>query len=112
MVTLYVVFALLDIVMIVSVWRIFHKAGEKGWKAIIPVYNILVLLKITGKKSWWIFLFLIQVVNIVALLIITSDLARSFGKKPVFAAGLFIFPFLFFPLLAFGKSRYSSPLTN
>jgi hypothetical protein len=108
----YIVFFLFALVMAVSVWFIFEKAGQKGWKAIIPVYNIYILLKITGKKSWWIFLFPIQVVNIVVLLIITSDLARSFGKRPVFAAGLFIFPFLFYPLLAFGKSRYSSPLIN
>ena len=33
-------------------WMIFTKAGEDGWKAIIPIWNILVLLKIVGRE-WW-----------------------------------------------------------
>ena len=35
--------------MIVALWKIFTKAGEPGWKSIIPIYNIIMLLKIVGR---------------------------------------------------------------
>ncbi len=44
------------VLVIVGWWKIFEKAGEAGWKAIIPIYNVIVLLRISGKPWWWIFL--------------------------------------------------------
>ena len=38
----------LSILMIVSIWKIFKKAGKKGWEAIVPIYNTIVLLEITS----------------------------------------------------------------
>ena len=37
-------------------WRIFEKAGQPGWAAIIPIYNVIVLLEIVGRPLWWIIL--------------------------------------------------------
>ena len=42
-------------------WKIFTKAGEDGWKALIPIYNLIILLKITGKPLWWLIFFLIPI---------------------------------------------------
>ena len=53
------------VLMIAALWRIFVKAGEPGWAAIIPVYNLVVMLKIVGRPVWWIVLFLIPFVNLV-----------------------------------------------
>ncbi|MFH2142156.1 MAG: DUF5684 domain-containing protein [Bacteroidota bacterium] len=94
------------IFLIITLWRIFTKAGEKGWKAIVPGYNLLVILKIVKKDWWWIFLFLIMVVNFVILFILSIELARVFGKKPLFGIGLLIFPVIFYPILAYNKSVY------
>ena len=51
---------------------IFTKAGEAGWKSIIPIWNILVLLKIVGREWWWIILMLIPIVGIVIWIIVCS----------------------------------------
>lgn len=49
--------------MIIAMWRIFTKAGQPGWAAIIPFYNIYVLMKVVGRPGWWLILFLIPLVN-------------------------------------------------
>jgi len=38
--------------MIASIWKIFEKAGEAGWKSLIPFYNTYILWKISGAKLW------------------------------------------------------------
>ncbi len=37
--------------MIVSYWKLFNKAGERGWKCLIPFYNDYVRYKITWKPA-------------------------------------------------------------
>lgn len=36
---------------IVCNWKIFEKAGRKGWEAIIPIYNMYVMTQIAGLQS-------------------------------------------------------------
>ena len=48
---MFVYFAIL-LIIIVSMWKIFEKAGKPGWAAIIPIYNIIILLEIVGKPVW------------------------------------------------------------
>ena len=50
------------IVSIIAMWKIFEKAGEKGWKALIPIYNTYILFKISGMKNWFWALFIVAVV--------------------------------------------------
>src|SRR5688500_1048274 len=65
-----------------GLWKIFEKAGEKGWKALIPVYNSITLLMIVGKKWYWYFLLLIPGINIIFFIFgILLELYRSFGKE-------------------------------
>src|SRR5437868_3514479 len=64
------------LLMVASMWKVFQKAGEPGWAAIIPLYNIVVLLKIAGKPVWWFLLFLIPLVNLVVAIIVTLSLAK------------------------------------
>ena len=59
---------------------IFTKAGEAGWKSIIPIWNILILLKIVGREWWWIILFLIPIVGFIVWIIVALDLAKGFGR--------------------------------
>jgi len=93
----------------VALWRVFEKAGQPGWAAIIPIYNVYILCKIAGKPGWWVLLMFIPVVNIVILLLVKLDLARAFGKTPGFGIGLWLLPILFYPLLAFGDAQYRKP---
>ncbi|HBY58981.1 MAG TPA: signal peptidase I [Solibacterales bacterium] len=99
------------IFMIACVWKVFSKAGEPGWAAIVPIYNTIVLLKITGKPLWWILLFLIPLVNLVMVFLVYTSLAKAFGKGTGFGVGLLLLSFIFFPILAFGDARYVGPQT-
>jgi len=97
------------VIAIVALWRIFTKAGEAGWKAIIPIYNTIILLKIVGRPWWWILLFLIPLVNIVVMIIVYNDLSKSFGHGVGFTVGLIFLNIIFFLILAFDSSRYIGP---
>jgi hypothetical protein len=97
------------ILMIIAWWKIFEKAGKPGWAAIIPIYNIIVLCEIVGRPSWWVVLFLIPCVNIVAHIMISLDLAKSFGKDVGFGVGLIILPYIFGLMLGFGSATYVGP---
>ena len=92
-----------------SLWRVFTKAGQPGWAAIIPIYNFIVLLKIVGRPLWWILLFLVPIVNIIVLFVIYIDLAKSFGKSTGFGVGLVLLGFIFLPILAWGSATYRGP---
>ena len=94
---------LILILMIVSMWKIFENFKKPGWAAIIPIYNIIVLIEIVGKPLWWIILLLVPVVNLVIGIIILNELAKKYKKGVGYTVGLIFLPFIFFPLLAFGK---------
>jgi hypothetical protein len=90
-------------------WRIFEKAGKPGWAAIIPIYNVIVMLEIVGRPWWWLILLLIPVVNIVVGFLLALDMSRSFGHDLAFALGLFFLGIIFYPILAFGGDTYGGP---
>ncbi len=90
-------------------WRIFSKAGKPGWAAIIPIYNIIVLLEIVGKPWWWLLLLFIPFVNIVILILVMIQLAKVFGKSGGFAVGLILLSIVFMAILAFDNSTYLGP---
>ena len=108
---------LFSLILIAGLWKVFSKAGKPGWAAIIPIYNIIVMLEITGKPLWWIFLFFIPVVNFIAPLIVMilvyATLAERFGKGAGTIIGLILVPFIFIPILGFGSSTYqATPAPN
>jgi len=104
-----IIYLAIIVLLIVSQWKIYEKAGKPGWAAIIPIYNIIVLLEIVKKPLWWIVLLLIPIVNIVMLFIITIALAKSFGKSSGFGVGMVFLPFVFYPMLAFSDASYTEP---
>jgi Family of unknown function (DUF5684) len=106
---LWIIYAVVVVITIAAYWRIFTKAGEAGWKVLIPIYNTLVLLKIIGREWWWILLLLIPIVNIVILFIVCIDLAKSFGHGAGFGVGLVFLPFIFALILGFGSDTYRGP---
>jgi len=94
------------LLIIIGMWKVFEKAGKPGWAAIIPIYNLVVLLEIVGKPIWWIILMLIPLVNLIVYIIVLIELAKRFGKGIGFALGLLFLPFIFFPVLGFGSAQY------
>lgn len=99
----------LVIFLIASMWKVFEKAGQPGWACIIPIYNIIVLLKIVGKPTWWVLLFFIPVVNYVFIIWTYNMLSKSFGKDEGFTVGLILLGVVFLPILGFGDARYIGP---
>ena len=97
------------VAVIAGVWKTFEKAGEPGWAAIIPIYNLYILVKITGNEWWWLILFFIPVLNLLAGIKIGIDVAKAFGQGLGFGLGLVFLGFIFFPLLGFGNYRYLGP---
>jgi len=87
-------------------WRIFVKAGKPGWGCLIPIYNIILMLEIVDRPLWWIVLYFIPFINVIAACVISIDLARAFGKDTVFGIGLIFLSFIFMPILAFGDAKY------
>jgi Family of unknown function (DUF5684) len=94
------------VLMIASLWRVFTKAGQPGWAAIIPIYNAYVLCKIGGKPGWWVILLIIPVVNLVISLLVSLGVAQNFGKGAGFGIGLWLLSIIFYPILAFGDASY------
>lgn len=97
------------VVVVVATWKVFTKAGEAGWKSLIPIWNTIVTLRIVGRPWWWILLFLIPLVNVVIALLVLLDLSRSFGHGVGFALGLVFLSPIFLVVLGFGDSRYVGP---
>jgi hypothetical protein len=98
--------------MIAAWWKVFTKAGQPGWAAIVPIYNMVILLKIVGRPLWWIILMFIPLVNIVIGIIVHLELAKSFGKGTGFGIGLLLLGPIFFPILGFGSARYLGPISG
>lgn len=95
----------LCVFVLVCMWIVFRKAGKPGWAAIVPFYNLYVLFDITWGSGMR-FLLLIPIYNIILGIQTQVRLARAFGKSSGFAAGLVFLPYIFIPLLAFGKETY------
>ena len=83
---IYLAFVVLSIA---GLWCVFAKAGEDGWKAIIPIWNTMPSCsRIVGRPVWWIVLFLIPLVNIIIWIIVANDLSKSFARGAGTTVGL------------------------
>lgn len=111
------------VLVIVGEWRIFEKAGESGWKSLIPIYNAYILYKIAwDSRIFWVELILSLIASIVPLIGliciigvclinigVVGKLSFAFGHGIGFAVGLFFLRPLFIIILGFGSSRYYGP---
>ena len=102
----WLIFCAIMVFEIAAMWKVNEKAGQPGWAAIVPIYNIVVLCRIAGKSGWWVLLFLIPIVNIIVAIMVHFGIAKNFGKGGLFAIGLILLGFIFFPILGFGDAEY------
>ena len=100
------IYFVLIVGVIAGMWMTFAKAGRPGWAAIIPFYNVFVLTEIARKEILWFILTLLPCINIVAIILISIDVAKNFGKGAGFGIGLALLPFIFYPILGFSGARY------
>ena len=97
-------------IMVVAMWKVFEKAGEEGWKAVIPFYNIYTSFKLFWGNGWFCLLLIIPVVGIIVAFINYYKMAKSFGHGFGYTLGLIVFPYIFAPILGFNKDEYVGPL--
>ncbi|MCL2085843.1 DUF5684 domain-containing protein [Candidatus Saccharibacteria bacterium] len=98
--------AVFAIMSIIGMWMIFEKAGQKGWKALIPIYNIVILFRVAGLSGWLILLYLIPVVNIVLAFYVSIKLAEKFGKDAMYGVLIAFFAPIMYLVLGLGKAKY------
>lgn len=131
---IYLVFAFIWwLLQIIANWNIFTKAGEAGWKSIIPVYSDYISYKIAWQPSYFWLVFVLGIITSVAngmadpngtittillivsliriiLAIISSlyciKLSRAFGHGIGFAIGLMFLQPIFMLILGFGNDPY------
>lgn len=107
----FLIYIAVIVLAIAGMWKAFEKAGQKGWAAIVPILNYYVIIKLVGREVWWLVLLLIPCVNIVVAIILFMDLAKKFGKSEGYGIGLALLPFIFWPMLGFGKDQYQGDRT-
>lgn len=97
-----------------GLYRMFEKAGEAGWKALVPIYNAWICTKITGKSIWWFVMLLIPVLNVVVWLLMANELSKVFGRESFWAyVASMMIPYVYFPMLGFDNDvRYVGPHKN
>ncbi|MBP5515662.1 MAG: signal peptidase I [Bacteroidales bacterium] len=108
---LYNLFALIYIIgPFVGLWFIFKKAGVASWKAAVPVYNLIVWLKVCGKNWKWYIYFLIPAINIFTFLLLVVETAKLFKRYGLGEQTLAVlFPFAYMPYLGLSKLEYNDP---
>lgn len=107
--TFFFIYLAILIVAIAGMWKTFEKAGKPGWAAIIPIYNIYIMIEIVGKPSIWLLWCILPCVNIVFSIWLINLMSKSFGKEEGFTVGLVLLGFIFWPILGFGSAKYVGP---
>ncbi|MBO4752200.1 MAG: S26 family signal peptidase [Bacteroidales bacterium] len=96
---------------LIGLWFVFKKAGVQPWKALIPVYNIIVWIKICGKRWPWYIYFLIPAINVFTFLLMVVETAKVFRRygfwEQTFAV---LLPCVYLPILGISKKyEYTEP---
>lgn len=101
------------ILQIAGMWKVFTKAGEKGWKCLIPIYNMVILFRISGLSPWIIFGYFVGIIPFVGWIVCLgisiyqcNSLAKAFGKDVGYTIGLLFLPTIFYLILGFGNAQY------
>ncbi len=105
-VVFYVIMSFMIILMIMIYWKIFKKAGMKGWYFLIPIYNVYILTKIAFGKGIYLLLMFIPIANLVFVVMLWYKLAKAFGKSNGFAVCNIFFSWITLQIIAFDDSRY------
>ena len=104
-----IVWLVVMVAMIVAMWKLFEKAGEAGWKSLIPFYGSYILFKIAWGNGLLFLLCLVPCVNIVVLYIMEYKLCKAFNQEiGIFILMIFLPPVAWL-ILGFGSAQYIGP---
>lgn len=101
---------ILLVAMFIGLYGVFQKAGQKGILILVPIYNLYIWLKIVKKPLWWMIFLILPYINVFMLFLLFIETLKAFNKDTIFNQVLCIlFPFVFFPIIGFNKSKYIHP---
>ena len=122
---LLIPFLIAAILVIIAKFKIYKKAGQEGWKCLIPFYNTWTECEIIGLNTNWVWIILgttlativfkdVTIISLAASIItlyfnvlLSVSFAQSFGKDAGFGVGLLFLPYVFYPILGFGQAEYA-----
>ena len=88
----------LQAVHFLGTYRLYIKAGRKGWEALVPIYNAVVLMQIIRRPKWWVILLFIPIINLMMFPAVWVETLRSFGRTKwvdtllvILTLGLYLF---------------------
>lgn len=97
------------VLLVIAAWKMFSKAGYPGILSLIPIVNLIIIVKIAGYSGWLVLLYLIPIVNVVFALLVAIRLGANFGKGGLFSVlWLWIFPVIGYFIIGFGSATYRS----
>ena len=108
---IYLLILLIQTVLVFAgLWKIFTKAGYKGWLSLIPFYNIWIAVKITDKKYWWFIYCLIPFINVFVIILLFIEFAKCFKHTSLgYQVLVALFPWVMLVLMGWGKDEYTHP---
>lgn len=115
---MWLIVVALCVFLLICQWKIFSKAGQPGWKALIPFYNMWTLCQIIfGQQyGWLMFVGFASIIPVVGPIVAFAwyvyqsiQLARVYGKGGGFVVLMFFLPVIAYPVLAFGSAQYMGP---
>ena len=134
MVVIIIISLVIAILKLIGTWKMLTKAGESGWKSLIPFYNQWTLCKVAGISPYWVLEMIIvsmintvlngilgsNVISVILSLIVYANtiyiwvilsisLAKSFGKDTGFGVATVFFSFITYPMMGMGSATYAGP---
>lgn len=89
--TQWIIFILvIQVIHFLGTWKLYIKAGRKGWEAIVPVYNAIVLMQIINRPKWWVILLFIPIINLLMFPVIWVETIRSYGRNSLVESWLVV----------------------
>lgn len=98
------------VLVVIGHWKVFEKAGEAGWKSLIPFYSTYIEYKISWGNGWLFLLLLVPIVGVIVEIVQTNKFAKSFGHGIGYTLGLLIFPEIFTIIIGFSDDQYVGPI--
>ena len=102
----------LQAVHFLGTYRLYIKAGRKGWEALVPIYNAVVLMQIIRRPKWWVILLFIPIINLMMFPAVWVETLRSFGRTKwvdtllvILTLGLYLFVINYDSKTTYDKDR-------
>ena len=104
-----IIYLLIVVLLLVSMWKVYEKAGRQGWEGIIPIYNLYVMLQIINRPWWWLLIMIfVPIANIIFSIIALKEFLEKFGKRHWIHHCNYFLSFITFPMLAFGDDQFKN----